>query len=232
MNDFLRKNTEVFAEYWDFLRTENEKMNLTAITNEGEAYAKHFLDSLAPLCLVELAQLFHVEQLRLIDVGSGAGFPGIPLKIARPDMELTLLDPLQKRIKFLSALATRLALERTYLIHGRAEELAHTASGRDNYDIAISRAVARLKILAELCLPLVRVGGYFLAMKGMDIQEEEKEAKAIIATLGGKLDARAVYEIPSTIALPETSIQRQIFVIEKIHATPEGYPRKWKKISA
>lgn len=210
--------SEKFAAFAKRLVEVNEVMNLTAITDTEQIYIKHFIDSLTPLIL----PVFR-EGARVADVGSGAGFPGIPMKTARPDLEITMLDALNKRVEFLKDTVGRLGLEGVECVHARAEEFAALPERREKYDAAISRAVADLPALCELCLPLVRVGGHFVAMKGPEPDEEIKRAQRAIDTLGGRL----AEVVPA--ALPDGS-GRALVVIEKIRPTGGKYPRPFAKI--
>ena len=190
-------------------------MNLTAITEPREVAVKHIVDSLTALRGIE-----GEDSLRLIDVGTGAGFPGIPLKIVRPDLQLTLLDSLKKRVHFLETVVEALGLEGAECLHGRAEEAARQSALRERFDIAVSRAVARLPVLAEYLLPFVHIGGTAIALKGLHSEEEAKEAERGVKILGG----RAIESIP--VALPGLSDKRAVLVIKKERPTPKAYPRK------
>ncbi len=204
-----------FDRYFRLLVEWNEKMNLTAITAEPEVYVKHFYDSLSA------AFFFPIESVTtLADVGAGAGFPSVPLKICFPHLRVTIIDSLQKRISFLQHLTKELGLEGVTAVHGRAEETGQDPSLRERFDLVTARAVARLNVLVEYCLPLARVGGTFLAMKGSDISPELNEAKKAIKTLGGK--TRKV----ETFALPADAGERNIVLIDKLEPTPKAYPRK------
>ena len=204
---------EQFALFGELLVEKNKVMNLTAIT-EPEAVANlHFFDSIA------LLQAVDCKNKKAIDVGCGAGFPGVPLAIAEPTLQVTLLDSLQKRMNWLEEILPQLGVE-AKVVAARAEE--YVASCREQFDIATSRAVARLNILAELCLPYVKVGGYFLALKGAMAAEEAEEAKQAICQLGGKI--KTIYEYPVADAI------HRIVVVEKIKPTPRQYPRKFAKI--
>lgn len=193
----------------------NQVMNLTAITEPEQVARLHFLDCIA---LLGAANFYGKT---VIDVGCGAGFPGVPLKIAEPSIDLTLLDSLKKRMDWLESTLPELGIE-AQCVAARAEEyaLAH----REQYDIAVSRAVARLTMLAELCLPLVRVGGHFVAMKSADSDEELSQAARAIATLGGKVTRIWDYPVPGTDAV------HRAVVITKVKATPKPYPRRFAKI--
>ena len=206
-----------FDCYASFLVEYNEKVNLTAITEPDDIAIKHFLDSLLLLKAVEVP-----EKARLIDVGTGAGFPAVPVKIARPDLNVTLLDGLNKRIVFLQQLSQKLG-QQNECIHGRAEEAAKTQL-REQFDIATARAVADLRVLAEYCLPFVKTGGYFLALKGPDGPQEAKAAEKAVSMLGGKISG--IYQQ----VLPGEN-QRSIIVIQKCKTTPAKYPRHGGKIA-
>ena len=208
---------DAFRQYSLFLEEQGLKMNLTAIKDDADVKRLHFLDSLALLGVTE----FTGETV--IDIGSGAGFPGVPLKIAEPSMTLTLLDATGKRVAFLEALCEKLGINAS-CIHARAEEAAHKLEMRERYGIAVSRAVARLDVLCELCLPFVRVGGVFIAMKGIDAAEEVKQSQSAIKILGGKLEKTIDYTIPGT------DITHRAIVIAKEHKTQLDYPRRFAKI--
>ncbi|MFC4077235.1 16S rRNA (guanine(527)-N(7))-methyltransferase RsmG [Salinithrix halophila] len=204
-----------FHRYYRRLVEINQQMNLTAITEEKEVFAKHFYDSLT------LAHYLPFHELKsLIDVGTGAGFPGLALKIAFPDIRLALLDSLNKRVVFLRELAEELDLAGVETIHGRAEETARLSEYRERFDLATARAVAKLNVLAEYCLPFVRVGGCFAAMKGPGLREEMKEGKRAVEKLGGQeIEERS-------LSLPEGMGERHLILIEKKVSTPKAYPRK------
>ncbi|WP_225048393.1 16S rRNA (guanine(527)-N(7))-methyltransferase RsmG [Lacticaseibacillus kribbianus] len=207
-----------FAAYYDYLVEENEKLNLTAITDKGEVYLKHFWDS---LLLTQAAPQVATPGLTLCDVGAGAGFPSLPVKILYPALDVTIVDSLQKRIAFLERLTGRLELTRVHLFHDRAETFAGKKSPqREAFDLVTARAVAPLNVLAELCLPLVKVGGQFVAMKGSRGDDELAAAKVAIGQLGGKV--ASTYEL----TLPETGDPRTLVVIDKVRPTPPRFPRK------
>lgn len=207
---------ERFAAYYEFLSEKNKVMNLTAISGPEDTARLHFLDCAA------LLGVSSFSGKRVIDVGTGAGFPGMVLKIAQPDMDITLLDSLNKRIDFLSETVERLSLERIECVHARAEEMGEDRRGA--YDIAVSRAVARLGMLCEMCLPYVKVGGVFIAMKGPDCGEEVAEAENAMHLLGAKVRETVRYTIPGT------DIVHSAVVVEKIKPTHPKYPRKWAQI--
>ncbi len=202
--------------YGELLAEKNKVMNLTAITDPEEVARLHFLDSAALLALAD----FRGESV--VDVGTGAGFPGLPLRILEPSIRLTLLDAQRKRVDFLQEVCGELGLLDVECVHGRAEEFA--ASRRESFGLAVSRAVAALPVLAELCLPLVRVGGKFLAMKSVDTAEELNAAGRAVSLLGGRL------EKPLDYVIPGTNIPRRLVIITKITETQKKYPRTFAKI--
>lgn len=207
-----------FGLYADLLVEWNEKINLTAITDHEGIEEKHFLDSCFPLKLFDIP-----SNAAVIDVGTGAGFPGIPYKIMRPDINLTLLDSLQKRIGFLTAVLEAVSLP-AEAIHGRAEDMGKLSNMREQYDIATARAVARLSVLSEYCLPFVKVGGHFIALKGGDCSDEIDSSLNAIGTLGGKLEMAVEYQLPS-------GDRRTLVVIKKIKPTLAAYPRPKGKMN-
>lgn len=207
-----------FCRYYELLIEWNEKMNLTALTEPRDVAVKHFIDSLTLLRYAQIPQ-----RASMIDVGTGAGFPGLAVKIARPDIRLTLLDSLQKRLGFLDEVCEQLGLEDVVTVHGRAEEGAKEILFRENYDVAVARAVASLNVLSEYCLPYVGMGGQFIAMKGKTADEELKEAQNAIGELGGKVREKHFFSLGD-------AGERGIIVIDKIATTPEKYPRKSKQI--
>ena len=206
---------DTFCAFGSALVEKNQVMNLTAITEPEQVARLHFLDCIA---LLGAANFYGKT---VIDVGCGAGFPGVPLKIAEPSIDLTLLDSLKKRMDWLASTLPELGIE-AQCVAARAEEYA--LEHREQYDIAVSRAVARLTMLAELCLPLVRVGGHFVAMKSADSDEELSQAAHAIATLGGKVTRIWDYPVPGTDAV------HRAVVITKVKATPKPYPRRFAKI--
>ncbi len=202
--------------YWELLAEKNKVMNLTAITDPAEAARLHFLDSAALLALADL------RGKTVVDVGTGAGFPGLPLKILEPSIQLTLLDAQRKRVDFLREVCGELGLEDVDCVHGRAEEFAQ--QHRETFDLAVSRAVAALPVLAELCLPLVKTGGQFLAMKSVDSNEELNASERAAGVLGGRL------EKPLDYVISGTNIPRRLVILTKIEETPKKYPRTFAKI--
>lgn len=203
-----------FAIYKDLLKEWNEKINITAITDDREIDVKHFLDSLTPI----ITKLLDGKK-KIIDIGTGGGFPGIPLKIFNGELEVTLLDSLNKRIIFLNEVIKTLGLKDIEAIHGRAEEFGRMPKYREQYDICISRAVASLNTLSEYSLPFVKVGGYFIAMKGPDADEELEEAEKGIKLLGGKILKKEMVKIPNS------DIIHSLIIINKIQETSAKYPR-------
>lgn len=202
--------------YWELLAEKNKVMNLTAITDPDEAARLHFLDSAALLALADL------RGKSVIDVGTGAGFPGLPLKILEPSIRLTLLDAQRKRVDFLREVCGELGLEDVECVHSRAEEFARER--REDFDVVVSRAVAALPVLAELCLPLVKPGGQFLAMKSVDTSEELNAAGRAAGLLGGRL------EKPLDYVISGTEIPRRLVILTKMGETPKKYPRTFAKI--
>ena len=202
-----------FRRYYELLTQWNAVMNLTAISGEEDTARLHFLDCAA------LAELVDLSGKRVIDVGTGAGFPGMVLKILRPETELTLLDSLDKRVRFLSTVCGELGFADVQCLHARAEEAPPEL--RQSFDVACSRAVARLNLLAELCLPFVKLGGVFAAMKGPEVTEELREAEKGIRLLGGEVERVAEY------AVPGTELRHNAVLIRKVSETPKKYPRKW-----
>lgn len=207
-----------FAQFYEDMLEKNQVMNLTGITERREVIVKHYIDSLLPTCLLPD---FPKPGTRLLDLGSGAGFPGIPLAIAFPNLQLTLMDSLNKRIVYLTDEIEKLGLQNhTEALHARAEELARQAGQREAYDYCSSRAVARLAVLSEYCLPFVKVGGQMLAYKAGEIEEELSEAQFAIKKLGGTTDQVVSF------SLPDDAGKRSLVVIRKIKETPRIYPRK------
>ena len=204
-----------FIKYYEILVEWNSFMNLTGITEYEEVVQKHFVDSLV------LCKAIDVNQVNsLIDIGTGAGFPGIPLKIAYPHLKITLLDSLQKRIKFLDEVVMQLGLHDVETIHGRAEDFAKPSMKRECYDVCVSRAVANLASLSEYCLPYVKEGGYFIPYKSGKIDEELAESKKAVFVLGGKIEDEVKFN------LPDSDISRSLIKIKKVSGTPKKYPRK------
>lgn len=215
--DLNEKASFRFEEYYKFLVEYNEHVNLTAITEYNEVYYKHFYDSLT----LSLA-LDNNQKINLVDVGAGAGFPSIPNAIIFENVNVTIIDALNKRINFLNELIAKLGLNNASALHARAEEYAN--NHREEADVVTARAVARLNILAELCLPLVRVGGLFVAMKSVESASELAEAKNAIKTLG------AIYVKTINVDLPNEMGHREILVFKKINKTPNKYPRQFSQI--
>lgn len=209
-----------FQRYYELLIEWNEKINLTAITEPSEVIVKHFVDSLLVLKSVEIKQ-----GAKMIDVGTGAGFPAVPIKIMRPDIEMTLLDGLNKRLKFLNLVGEEIGLD-FICIHKRAEEAGRMKEMREKYDFAIARAVARMNTLCEYCIPLIKMKGKFIAMKGKILHEELDEAKRAIEIMGCN-----VKNVDNFVLPDEEKSERTIALLQKLSFTPKEYPRHGNKIS-
>jgi len=214
------ESIRAFLEYARLLKEWNEKMNLTNITDDKGIAIRHFIDSLTLVSHLEEECVKKGRMnLSLIDVGTGAGFPGIPLKVAMPSLEVTLLDSLRKRVGFLDTVCEALELTGISTVHSRAEDAGLSKQYREKYDVATARAVASLPVLCEYCLPFVKIGGIFLAMKG-NVEEEAAAAKKAIVTMGGTLETLHHF------TLPGTDMKRSIIVIRKVRSTPAKYPRQ------
>lgn len=205
---------EAFTTYYDMLVEKNKVMNLTGITEWEDVVLKHFVDSVAIVKTVDMSKKY-----RILDLGTGAGFPGVPLKIAFPQLEIVLLDSLNKRIVWLQEVIDELGLEGITAVHGRAEEYAKDKSYRENFDLVVSRAVANLASLSEYCVPYVKKGGYFISYKSGNIAEELAASEKAIQVLGGKL------EHVEEFCLPGTDMSRSFVKIKKAMETPKKYPR-------
>ena len=215
-----KAQAEKFQKYLELLLNWNEKINLTAITDPSECVVKHFVDSLLFLKTVSPKQ-----GAKIIDVGTGAGFPGIPIAIMRPDIKLTLLDSLNKRLVFLREVCKELDIEAEF-VHKRAEEAGKIKGMRENYDIATARAVARMNTLCEYCIPLIKMKGLFVVMKGPGLDEEMEEAKKAIRILGCDVKKQENFTLPN-----EEKSERNIAVLQKFRFTPKDYPRHGNKIT-
>lgn len=217
--DISRENIEKFDLYKDLLKEWNNKINLTAITDDQEIWEKHFLDSSMALKfdLIE-------DGDSIIDIGTGAGFPGLPIKIMKDNINLTLLDSLNKRINFLMHVSDELGLENIEFVHGRAEDFGKDVDFRQSYDIAVSRAVSALPVLLEFCLPFVKVGGKFISYKGPGYKEEIDSAKKALEVLGGEVKDVLEFKLPD-------GSERYLVVIEKVSETPDKYPRRAGKVT-
>ena len=223
INAFKKINIELtdkqagqFVKYYEMLVEKNKVMNLTTITEYSDVVVKHFADSLLVSNVIDLKSVNNI-----IDVGTGAGFPGIPIKIVFPDIKVTLLDSLNKRINFLNEVITELELENVKCIHGRAEDYGHNSEYREKYELCVSRAVANLSTLSEYCLPFIKVNSNFISYKASNIDEELSGAVNAIAKLGGKIEHTITLELPN-----ETEVERNFVVIRKISKLNNKYPRK------
>lgn len=214
------KKYNQFIKYMELIIEWNKKINLTAITDEDEIIKKHFIDSIKVLEFKPV-----IGSKNLIDIGTGAGLPGIPIKIMLPELEVTLLDSLNKRILFLDEVIKELQLNGIKAVHGRAEEMAHKKEYRENYDIAISRAVANLSVLSEYCIPYVKENGYFIAMKGPALEEEMNESGNAIPLLGGKV------EKVEKVFIEKADLNHNILLVKKVKRTNDIYPRKQSSIN-
>lgn len=211
--NLTEKQIKQFLKYYEILVETNKVMNLTAITEFDEVIEKHFLDSLS------LVRVFGLNRnVKILDLGTGAGFPGIPLKITFPEIDIVLADSLNKRVKFLNEVVETLQLKQVETVHGRAEELAKNKKYREQFDLCTSRAVANLSSLSEYCIPFVKEGGRFISYKSGEIEEEVDQAKRAIHVLGGKLDQVYKFDLHEQ--------KRSFVIIEKVKKTPAVYPRK------
>lgn len=211
------KQKQQFKLYFKMLIEVNEHVNLTRITEEDEVYLKHFYDSITPLFI--FGEVFK-DGATLCDVGAGAGFPSIPLKILKPGLKITIVDSLQKRLNFLKDLISELGLTDVELVHGRAEDVGQNKLYREKFDIVTARAVARMSVLSEYCLPLVKKGGYFVALKGPKAEDELDDGKKALEVLGGKLIR------DEELTLPESEEERTLVLVQKVKSTPKKYPRQ------
>ena len=202
-------------KYKDMIKEWNEKINLTAITEDEEIVKKHFIDSIKAFRFSKLN-----DAKRIIDIGTGAGFPGIPIKVIKPEIEVVLLDSLNKRVNFLNEVINELNLKNITAIHGRAEDFARETNYREKFDIAVSRAVANMAVLSELCIPYVKLNGYFVALKGPAVENEIKEGNKAVTTLGGTVEEIIKVEVE------DTDLNHNLVVVKKIKETSKTYPRK------
>ena len=221
LNQFsiILENSQInqFYQYYELLDEWNKVMNLTAITDQKEVITKHFVDSLA---LVKAAGEISTKEYKIIDIGTGAGFPGIPLKIAFPQLKITLMDSLNKRIKFLNEVIEQLGLKEITAVHSRAEDLGRDKDYREKYDLSVSRAVANLSTLSEYCMPFVKPGGFFISYKSGKIEEELSSAKHAVFLLGGKVNRIESFTLDGAEA------ERTLIKIEKVSEISKRYPRK------
>jgi len=203
-----------FEDFMDHMLLWNDRVRLTSITDENEIIDKHFIDSLS----VVNTNMFD-KNIKVLDMGTGGGFPGIPLKFYNDEINLTMLDSRLKKVEYLETVIEKFELENTVALHGRAEDYGKNIEYREKFDIVISRAVAELATLSEFCLPFVNVNGYFIAMKGSEVENELNDAKKAISVLGGEI------EKIMKLRLPDTDFDRSIIIVKKIKMTPESYPR-------
>lgn len=213
--DFDREKYDKFIEYKNLLQDWNKKINLTAIIEDEEIIKKHFIDCIKIFKFIPLKKVTN-----FIDVGTGAGFPGIPMSIVKPDINVVLLDSLAKRVNFLNEVTSKLKLKGISTIHGRAEDISRKVEYREFFDVSVSRAVANLAVLSEFCIPYVKLGGYFVAMKGPSVENEIKESKKAISILGGKIEDIIEVEIEGS------ELRHNLVIVKKIKSTPKVYPRK------
>jgi len=214
--EYTEEMEQKFIEFKELLLEWNKKINITRIEDEEEIYVKHYLDS---VMLLRDGYIDNFKNKKIIDIGTGGGFPGLPMKIIEKSLDVTLLDSLKKRMDFLDLVIKDLKLDNTRTIHGRAEDFGQAEEHREKYDFCVSRAVAQLNVLTEYCLPFVKVGGYFIAMKS-NISQEIENAEKAVELLGGKI------EKIEDVSLPNSDINRKIIYIKKIEATAKKYPRK------
>lgn len=213
--NLTQKQKDQFQRYFQLLVEWNEKINLTAITDQEGVYLKHFYDSLAPILQGKLAN----QPIRLLDIGAGAGFPSLPMKILYPELEVTIIDSLNKRIHFLTLLAEELKLDKVHFFHGRAEDFAQDKNFRAQFDIVTARAVARMQILAELTIPYLKVNGQLIALKASNAEDELTQAKNALSLLFAKVVENKDYHLPN-------GDPRTLTIVEKKKETPNKYPRK------
>ncbi|MEQ9763301.1 16S rRNA (guanine(527)-N(7))-methyltransferase RsmG [Streptococcus sp. ZJ151] len=209
------KQKHQFERYFELLIEWNQKINLTAITEKNDVYLKHFYDSIAPILQGDLTN----EPVRILDIGAGAGFPSLPMKIIFPNLEITIIDSLNKRIQFLNLLADELSLSNVHFFHGRAEDFGHDKEFRQQFDFVTARAVARMPILAELTIPFLKLNGRLIALKASAADQEMDQAKTALTTLFAQVIESRDYELPN-------GDPRNITIVEKKKETPKKYPRK------
>ncbi len=213
--DITTEKAEKFDRLYELLTDWNKRMNLTSITQREDIIIKHFIDSVSVLNYCDMDQSFSV-----IDVGTGAGFPGLPLKILIPELKITMMDSVNKKLNFISEAVSDLSLPDVEIIHGRAEDIAHDKKHREKYDYCVSRAVARLNVLSELCIPFIKLDGTFISYKGSGTDEEINDSKKAVNILGGSIEDIINFKLPGA------EVERTFVIIQKIKKTPEKYPRK------
>ena len=218
--ELSEKQTDLFSIFYEMLMEYNARYNLTAITEEKDVIYKHFADSVSIMMFNDHDEIRKINESSVIDIGTGAGFPGIPLKIINENMSITFLDSVNKKLDFIREVCNRLDFKNTFVVHGRAEDFGRNVEFRENYDLCLSRAVASLPVLSELCIPFVKKGGLFVSYKGSDIDEELNGSKNAIRLLGGKISDIKKFSIP------DTDIRRSLIMIKKENNTSEKYPRK------
>ncbi|WLS85110.1 16S rRNA (guanine(527)-N(7))-methyltransferase RsmG [Lactobacillus apis] len=211
------KQINQFNQYFTSLIEANQHVNLTRITEENDVYLKHFFDSITPLLMFDE---FFKSGSNLCDIGAGAGFPSIPLKIIKPEIKVTIVDSLGKRLTFLQELVDKLDLKDVTLVHGRAEDVGQNKQYREQFDLVTARAVANMAVLSEYCLPLVKKGGSFIALKGPKADDELKDSQKAITTLGGKVSEA------EELQLPYSDEERTLILVQKVKMTPKKYPRQ------
>lgn len=213
--ELTEEKQKKFLTYYELLVEKNKVMNLTAITEFDEVIEKHFLDSISLVQIMDLT-----KPMKVLDLGTGAGFPGIPLKIMFPELQIVLADSLNKRVLFLQEVIDALELQRITAVHGRAEELARRKDYRECFDLCVSRAVANLSTLSEYCLPFIHISGKFVSYKSGEVEEEAENARKAVFLLGGELQDVVKFDLPGS------EIHRSFVVMEKVKTTPKAYPRK------
>ncbi len=218
--ELSEEQVKSFRLFYELLLEYNGMYNLTAIKEENDVIYKHFADSLSVMKFSGCEDIKTINDRMVIDVGTGAGFPGIPLKIVNPDMKLTFIDSVNKKLNFIKEVCKQLNFKNIDIIHGRAEDFGNNSNYREKYDICLSRAVAALPVLSELCIPFVKTSGVFISYKGSDIENEIKSSEHAIKILGGYINGKENFTIP------DSDIKRTFIIIRKLNSTPKEYPRK------